>query len=375
MLERANDPTPLLEADWGTRQKQLAALNESGTLWSTYGADKHAFDKVLDELDALGIPTFYDKDAPANGQYVSSPESRTIWVQVDETSFTKLFGPSAALKDGGENALGEPVIFWEGDLNLPKSMVDAGVKGLWFDTGALETPILADPGSGPEATLQEGAQSPGNSVRGGEYPNEIAARYNFPFASDEYWTSVETGRIGLIEPGLGTALPATATGTFDELLKAYRASAGIDDPPTHVLSVAGGGQEFTDGDENHDERALDVGVVSAVNPAVSAHPLCRVGSRQRRRPGRVHRLSVGDLGHGPQSRCGELLVHLLPARQSGVALLLRPEGALHRRRAPGHHHRQCRRRRRLGRRVPERLHEHRYRPTQVPTAWWSVAPR
>ena len=85
---------------------------------------------------------------------------------------------------------------------------------------------------------QEGAQSPGNSVRGGEYPNEIAARYNFPFASDEYWTSVETGRIGLIEPGLGTALPATATGTFDELLKAYRASAGIGDPPAHVVSVA-----------------------------------------------------------------------------------------------------------------------------------------
>lgn len=266
VLERANDPTPLLEADWGSRQKQLAALNESDTLWSTYGADKHAFDKVLDELDALGIPTFYAKDAPANGQYVSSPESRTIWVQVDETSFTKLFGPSAALQDGGENALGDQVIFWEGNLSLPKSMVDAGVKGLWFDTGMLETAILADPGAGPEATLHDGSQSPGNSVRGGEYPDDIAARYNFPFASDEYWTSVETGRIGLIEPGLGTALPATATGTFDQLLEAYRASAGIADAAAHVVSVAGGGQAFTAGDEQHDERALDVGVISTVNP-------------------------------------------------------------------------------------------------------------
>ena len=151
VLERANDPTALLEADWGARQKQLAALNESGSLWSTYGADKQAFDKVLDELDALGIPTFYDKDAPANGQYVSSAEARTIWVQVDETSFTKLFGPSAALRDGGTNALGDKVLFWEGNLSLPKAMVDAGVEGLWFDTGALETPIPADPGSGSAA--------------------------------------------------------------------------------------------------------------------------------------------------------------------------------------------------------------------------------
>lgn len=266
MLERANDPTPLLEANWASRQKQLAALNESGTLWSKYGADRHAYDKVLDELAALGIPTFYAKDAPANGQYVSSAESRTIWVQVDETSFTTLFGPGAALKDGGENALGEQVIFWEGHLSLPKAMVEAGVKGLWFDTGTLSAPILADPGSGSGVILQDGSQSPGNSVRGGEYPDDIAARYNFPFAAEEYWTSVQTGRIGLIEPGLGNALPGTATGTFDQLLEAYRKSAGIDVPLQHVVAVAAGGQQFTAGDESHDERALDVGVVSAVNP-------------------------------------------------------------------------------------------------------------
>lgn len=266
VLERANDPTPLLEANWGSRQKQLAALNESGTLWTTYGADRHAYDRVLDELDALGIPTFYVAGAPANGQYVSSPESRTIWVQVDETSFTTLFGPDAALRDGGTNGLGQDVVFWQGNLHLPKAMVDAGVKGIWFDTGTLSAPILADPGTGPDATLPAGPQSPGNSVGGGEYPNEIAARYNFPFADPELWTKVQTGRVGLIEPGLGTALPSTATGTFDELLQIYRKSAGIDLPPPQVLHVAGGGQDFDANDEKHDERALDVGVVSAVNP-------------------------------------------------------------------------------------------------------------
>ena len=115
-------------------------------------------------LESLGIPTFYTEGAPPNGQYVSSPESRTIWVQVDETNFTTLFGPSAVLRDGGTNALGEQVIFWEGNLSLPKSMVDAGVVGLWFDTGLLATPILPAQGTGPQAMLPAGPQSPGNSV-------------------------------------------------------------------------------------------------------------------------------------------------------------------------------------------------------------------
>ena len=38
IFERAHDPTPLLESSWGSRQNQLDALNEAGTLWTTYGA-------------------------------------------------------------------------------------------------------------------------------------------------------------------------------------------------------------------------------------------------------------------------------------------------------------------------------------------------
>ncbi|HET7715663.1 MAG TPA: hypothetical protein VFK86_08550 [Bauldia sp.] len=262
VLQRANDPTSLLNANWATRQKQLAELNGKNTLWSTYGADKQDYQKVLDSLQSLGITTFYVEGAPPNGQYVSSPESRTIWVTVDETSFTTLFGPSAALRDGGKNGLGQDVVFWEGSLSLPQTMVEAGVAGLWFDTAILSSPILANPGSGSKAHLPAGAQSPGNDVHGGEYPDDIAARYNFPFASDELWTSVQTGRIGLIEPGIGNALPATASATFDELLQHYRASAGITTPQAPVINIAAGGQQFVD----KDERALDVGVVSTVNP-------------------------------------------------------------------------------------------------------------
>jgi len=276
VLERANDPSDLLQADWASRQKLLAALNKTDSLWSTYGADKQDYQEVLDSLQSLGIKTFYREDAPPNGQYVSSPESRTIWVQVDETNFTTLFGESAVLRDGGTNGLGQDVVFWEGNLSLPKSMVKAGVAGLWFDTDVLASPILADPGTGPEATLPEGPQSPGNAVRNGDYPNEIAARYNFPFANEAFWTSVQTGRIGLIEPGQGIALPSTATGTFDELLEIYRTSAGISAPLAEVLAVAAGGQDFVDADE----RALDVGVVTTVNPLSQLILYAGSGSRK-----------------------------------------------------------------------------------------------
>ncbi len=64
---------PLLNADWALRQTQIADLNDWGTLWSTYGADKTAYEEVIADLEALDIPTFYDANAPPNGQHVSSP--------------------------------------------------------------------------------------------------------------------------------------------------------------------------------------------------------------------------------------------------------------------------------------------------------------
>ena len=80
VLDRANDPSALLAADWGSRQQQLAALDPN-TLWSTYGADPTKYADALSALSALGISTV-DQVSPVNG-YVSSVESRTIWVQVE----------------------------------------------------------------------------------------------------------------------------------------------------------------------------------------------------------------------------------------------------------------------------------------------------
>jgi hypothetical protein len=103
VLDRANDPTALLQSDWATRQKELATLNENGTLWTTYGADAAKYATVHMALAALGIKTLDQLSAEthtANG-YISSAESRIVWVQVDGASFSTLFGPQAKLMRDG----------------------------------------------------------------------------------------------------------------------------------------------------------------------------------------------------------------------------------------------------------------------------------
>lgn len=262
VLERANgnDPATLLSADWASRQKQLAALEQNGTLWSTYGADPSSYQAVRSELTALGF-TLYPEGT--NRQYVSSAESRTIWLNVDQTNFTTLFGGAAALREGTD-ASGNSVMFWHGKLSLPDYLVAAGVEGLWFDTNALSTPMLANPGGGNAAALVQGSQSPGNAVPGGQFPNVIAAGYDFPFSVSAplLSTAVPTGRVGLIEPGIGNAMPLGAPQTFDEALEAYRQMAGIDGPAPPTLDVSPGGALWVAADE----RALDVGIVTTVNP-------------------------------------------------------------------------------------------------------------
>ncbi len=205
MLDRANPVTDLLNADWASRQTEIAALNNSNTLWQTYGADQQKFSDALAELNSLGFTPFQNT---VNGQYVTSPESRTIWVTVDEINFATLFG--ATLLEGftpaPEPGLFSLIKFWEGNLSLPQELIDAGVVGLWFDSSELDQPILANPGAGQGVTLPEGPQGVGNSADDAKYPNEIAELYNFPFASPDLWKEV-TGTIGLVEPGIGNALP------------------------------------------------------------------------------------------------------------------------------------------------------------------------
>lgn len=272
VLKRAQDPTPLLNANWATRQQRLAELTAQGTLWQTYGADPVAYAQVLSTVRALGIPTVDEAD-PSNG-YVSSVESRTIWVQLTigqgRNDFRTLFDTDLLQATSG-NAL-----FWRGDLSLPEPLVQNGVLGLWFDTGAFDRPITTNtvPG-GVVAILPLGPQSLGNSAPQDPIkanptpPNELALAYGFPLSAPRFWDplspeAVTTGTIGLIEPGNGDATtPALdASGGFQRGLDRYRRELGILTPGAYV-NVAPGGQKATD---TSGERSLDVGVVTAVNP-------------------------------------------------------------------------------------------------------------
>jgi hypothetical protein len=267
VLDRANDPTALLDSNWASRQQQLQTLNDSGTLWSTYGADPTRYDQVLSELASLGIQTVdqYDSD---NG-YVSSAASRTIWVHVDQTSFQTLFGSSAQILSGTDQS-GEQVYYWQGNLSLPDSLLGAGgVKGVLFDTGYFATHLLPNPGGGTAVTLPQGPQSLGNSSTNADspYPVGQAEAYNFPFTG-ALWdpssgSAVPTGTIGLIEPGIGNALPSDTPHDFQTLLDRYRQRAGIDTSGT-LVNVDPGGQSYDSDDGG--ERSMDVGIVTGVNP-------------------------------------------------------------------------------------------------------------
>ena len=281
VLDRANDPTDLLASNWATRQ---AALADQATIWSTYGADPVAYDNVVNHLATLGITTFYTPGAPANQQYVSSPESRTIWITLDEHNFTTLFGPGATLMTVDVPAPSpgtgtETVRYWNGNLSLPSELTDNGVSGLWFDTAYFGQYPDYDPPPSAGVTLPQGWQSPGNSAGAAlvdANPQTIAQDYyNFPLTGS-LWDptspdAVVTGAIGLVEPGVGTALPSDTTwANFQAALDSYRASIGIS-TSVNVISVAAGGQEYPTPSSPTafnpaGERSLDVGVVTAINP-------------------------------------------------------------------------------------------------------------
>jgi hypothetical protein len=266
VLDRATDPTSLLQSDWATRQRELATLNENGTLWTTYGADAAKYAAVHTVLASLGIKTLDQLSAETgtpNG-YVSSAESRTVWVQVDGSSFSTLFGHQARLMASPADG----TWYWTNSLALPDELANLGVSGLWFDTVGKFKEQVADPGSGHAAThLAQQWQSLGNASTDGPglFPQQIGDYYRLPLGSD-----VPTGTIGLIEPGVGTALPGDDSGShFQAALDLYRQQAGV---PTgaSAIAVANGGQKYpvvVPGQNNAaGERSLDVGVVSTVAP-------------------------------------------------------------------------------------------------------------
>jgi hypothetical protein len=252
-LKRVEDPTALLASDWATRQATLSELEANGQLWSKYGASQEAYNATRDTLHDLGFTTL--GDATGSDGYISSAESRTIWVSLDAAKFHELFNTTLQV---GATPKGE-TWFWEGSLSLPKELTQAGVTGLWFDSGGFQT-VLADPGQGTEVTLPQGWQSPGNAAAKGSFvrPQDVAQLYDFPLAG-QAWNAAETGAIGVIEPGLGSALSGNQT--LVELLNQYRHKMGIHEPVDLVAVQPAGTIGNASG-----ERSLDIGIATAVNP-------------------------------------------------------------------------------------------------------------
>lgn len=302
VLDRANDPTALLQSDWATRQKELTTLNDNGTLWTKYGADPAKHAAVHAALASLGIKTLDQLSAETgmpNG-YVSSAESRTVWVQVDGSSFSTLFGPQAKLmaREGPDDTW-----YWTNSLALPDELASLGVSGIWFDTVGKFKEQVADPGRGQAATLPQHWQSVGNASTDapGLFPQEIGGYYQLPMGSD-----VPTGTIGLIEPGVGTALPGDDSGSrFQAALDTYRQQAGV---PTGApaISVAGGDQKYPvvipGQNSAAGERSLDVGVVSTVAPnsplVLYAGSGTNLGAEHA--PFTVYQSAFWDLANNPQ---------------------------------------------------------------------------
>ena len=258
VLPRANDPTAMLGGDWGSRQKALAGLEASGTLWSTYGADQKQFDATVSFLQDVANLTVLDG---TNSNYVTSAASRTIWVQVNTAAdFNTLFNNDLyySSTDG--------IWYWNGNLSLPTAV---SATGLWFDTSAI--PDNSDLSKSGLQALKDGPQSLGNSATlagvADLFPQDMGALYRFPLLGK----NVQTPNIGLIEPAIGSALSPTAGYTFQQAVTTYLGKTG--QTGDGVVSVQGESGQFylsgpTDKTVNISagERSLDVGIAVAVNP-------------------------------------------------------------------------------------------------------------
>src|SRR5260370_10866728 len=88
ILPRANDPTALLASNWGTRQATLEHLNDSGTLWSTYGASATDYTNTKNALAGYGTLLGLD----GNYRYITSQDSRTVRGSVAPAEVPTRFG-------------------------------------------------------------------------------------------------------------------------------------------------------------------------------------------------------------------------------------------------------------------------------------------
>lgn len=251
--------------NWAQRQQTLEAAGSS--LWSTYGANPDDYTAVTTNY-LKGKFTFFGTGPGATEApgYVSSAESRTVWVNLDADDFAALFGTD--LHKGEAN--GQEFYFWRDSLSLP-SEIQPLIKGLWFDTKKFAYP-LTEPASPPQSvSLPPGNLGVGNGA-GFSPPNDpqnpakpvaippqdMAALFNFPLPAATV-SKVDLGALALMEPKLGDQLDH---GSFEAGVHKYLDQIGITGAKTKVFGIQPGGADGT----ASTERSLDIGVAAAINP-------------------------------------------------------------------------------------------------------------
>jgi hypothetical protein len=295
-----NAPTSQLDAllnqDWGTRQQEIAQMTSASTLWSTYGANAAAYQSAVDFLKSPGVDIKTRDYDTTSTQYISSVESRTLWVELDKSTFETLFDTKLLQ---GQTATGKATWYWDGELSLPAELSGAqGVAGLWFDSYEFTVALPDETGVIP-ASLNQGHQGIGNAsprtpTEKALYPSDIAADYyNFPLTGD-LWLTVQTGTVGLLESDLGIRVKDD---DFASLLATYRQGAGIATSGDAVGVDPGG-----DADKKNGERSLDVGIVTTINPQSKLVLYAGSGKKDHANaePFTTYQAAIWDTGHDPE---------------------------------------------------------------------------
>ena len=247
VLNRANDPTSLLESSWGVRQ---AALADQAAVFAKYGADPATYNATLGAVEGIvGASAF---QPPASAGFISSAADRTIWLTVNAAQFDALFEtPLLTVKTGSGSSTYETVA-WGGNLSLPNGIA-ANVGGLWFDMNVSPTnpAVLNTTG----ITLQPGPLGIGNGVATtvNATPASVAANYGFPLPAD-----VPTAAIALVEGNV--PVQAELFAAFNQ----YRESVGLT-PVTQAEFRVMSGTNNPNG-QTSSELALDISVAAGAVP-------------------------------------------------------------------------------------------------------------
>ncbi len=251
MLERATElPDSLMSGNWATRQNALATLGSQTAVFETYGASLATYNSVQSAVsnivsaDALSGPTGLG--------YISSAADRTIWMTLDATDFSALFGTDL-LTISSQNSAGSTFTYaWSGDLSLADTIAPY-IDGVWFELEAsLPNPVVLNstPTSPPAGPL-----GVGNSSDTPDYATTtaIAANYNFPLTSD-----VATPAIALVEPDVPSQ--AALLAAYNDYLNAV----GLPDAaPDQVQFMSG---PTTGTGTPSSELTLDMSVVGGAAP-------------------------------------------------------------------------------------------------------------